>query len=217
MIILKTSATISDDFANVIKSGKYEEIIYELMCRSEVVFPSKYQYNQEQAHGECDFVDMVTGEKYDAKLAFNSKHGKIIGSKNGNVNRLIKIMSEEAMEFSKCYEGPDRLKKEELTLYKVLENLVKKVKPDENGVFFFPFPITIDYKDNILALIGSDILQELYKALKKNDVVKMENLYVIYPALDGTIVLRNMNENVREYLKCPEFDDYILYKYEILK
>lgn len=50
MIILKTSATISDDFANVIKSGKYEEIIYELMCRSEVVFPSKYQYNQEQAH-----------------------------------------------------------------------------------------------------------------------------------------------------------------------
>ena len=48
MIILKTSATISDDFANVIKSGKYEEIIYELMCRSEVVFPGKYQYNQEQ-------------------------------------------------------------------------------------------------------------------------------------------------------------------------
>ena len=30
MIILKTSATISDDFANVIKFGKYEEIIYEL-------------------------------------------------------------------------------------------------------------------------------------------------------------------------------------------
>ena len=52
MIILKTSATISDVFANVIKSGKYEEIIYELMCRSEVVFPGKYQYNQEQAHGE---------------------------------------------------------------------------------------------------------------------------------------------------------------------
>ena len=41
----------------------------------------------------------------------------------------------------------------------------------------------MDFKDNILALIGSDILQELYKTLKKNDVVKMENLYVIYPAL----------------------------------
>lgn len=45
----------------------------------------------------------------------------------------------------------------------------------------------------------------------------MGNLYVIYPELDGTIVLRNMNENVREYLKCQEFDDYTLYKYEILK
>lgn len=54
MIILKTSATISNDFANVIKSGKYEEIIYELMCRSEIVFPSKYQYNQEQAHYLAD-------------------------------------------------------------------------------------------------------------------------------------------------------------------
>ena len=217
MIILKTSSTISDSFAEFIKSGNYEQIIYELMCRSEVTFPNTYKHNQEQSHGECDFVDIATGEKFDAKLALNSKHGRVIGSKNGNINHLIKIMSQEAMEFSKCYEGATRLKKEELTLYKVLENLVKKIKADENGIFFFPFPITFDYKDSIFSIIGRDILQVLYEELKEKGLVNMKNLYVLYPAIDNTIVLRNMEEKVREYLRCPEFDDYIVYKYEIFE
>ena len=113
MIILKTSATISDVFANVIKSGKYEEIIYELMCRSEVVFPSKYQCYQEQAHGECDFLDMVKTKK-------NSKSASFIRG------AVCPIYSEESRRSNAKYENnirKERDRKEKQKIAAIKANL----------------------------------------------------------------------------------------------
>ena len=39
-----------------------------------------------QAHGECDFVDVVTGEKFDAKIPIDKRQGQMIGSRKGDVS-----------------------------------------------------------------------------------------------------------------------------------
>ena len=39
-----------------------------------------------QAHGECDFVDVVTGEKFDAKIPIDKRQGQMISSRKGDVS-----------------------------------------------------------------------------------------------------------------------------------
>jgi hypothetical protein len=38
------------------------------MNASKVILPGQYLHQDNQANGECDFVDVVTGEKFDAKI-----------------------------------------------------------------------------------------------------------------------------------------------------
>ena len=65
--------------------------------------------------------------------------------------------------------------------------LVKKVKPDENGVFFFPFPITIDYKDNIF--ITDVIPSDVSSTMIRNKILNNED------------VLEFIDKDVLEYIK----------------
>ena len=55
------------------------------MNESKTVFPGVYEQHQKQSKGECDFYDVNTLEKYEAKLPFDKKEGKLICSNNSNL------------------------------------------------------------------------------------------------------------------------------------
>lgn len=75
------------------------------MNASKEIFPSRYTHLDNQAHGECDFVDVVTGEKFDAKIPIDKRRGQMIGSRKGDVspfqNRSIPSSKESAP--TRCY------------------------------------------------------------------------------------------------------------------
>ena len=52
-------STIHNDVKDIIKSGNYEKIILDLMNASKEIFPSRYTHLNNQAHGECDFVEDI--------------------------------------------------------------------------------------------------------------------------------------------------------------
>ena len=69
-VTLYTQVTISEKFKRIIQSGNYEMLIYALLKASTKLFPNDFEYNEQQAGGECDFVDKTSGQKYNAKLPF---------------------------------------------------------------------------------------------------------------------------------------------------
>lgn len=47
-----------------------------------------------------------------------------------------------------------------------------------------------------------------------DDQIGTREVFVIYPAIDGDIVLRCLNTNKREYIRFPEFDEFVSYRFE---
>ena len=80
-MLLRKVATISDKLKTFIQSGNYEIYILRLMNQSKTVFPGEYDRHKVQSHSECDFYDVKTLEKYEAKLPFDKKEGELILSK----------------------------------------------------------------------------------------------------------------------------------------
>lgn len=117
-------STIHNDIKELIKSGNYEKIILDLMNSSKTIFPNAYIHLDNQAHGECDFVDSITGEKFDAKIPINQKQGKIIGSRNGDIRTLTTELHNEALEFQSCFLEEQKKPINELKLF---ENMKKNI------------------------------------------------------------------------------------------
>lgn len=208
--LIKSSINI--DFKELIKSSKYETLIGELMDKSEIVFPHKYIHQDIQSSGQCDFVDSTTGDKFDAKFPLNKGQGKSIGSNNGDVGNFSKIMYQEALEFkpvsstgSNCDLGIANL-----TLYRIMKNLISRTEQDEHIIFFIPYPIVYDFED--FPLWGmTDILKAIYRQLNKELSLGRKQIYAIYVGFDKKIVLRNLGTDKREYLQCDELLKYVAY------
>ena len=213
MIEIRVKASIADAFSDLMRGGNYEKLILVLMNNSQKIFPHQYLHNDKQPRGECDFVDIHTGEKYDAKLAFGKTEGKLIGSNRRDFEAWYRYMLAEEVEFSECI-TPCGLKNiENLTLYKTIENLLQKIAPDENAIFLIPYPIAPDGKLMHHVHFSSDILSAIFNHLRKCGAFLERRIYTIYPAMDHTIVLRCMNNNAREYISCPELDSFIRYDF----
>ena len=218
---LQKLAVISEDFKNFIQSGNYEILILNLMNQSRIVFPNIYRRNENQSNSECDFVDTITEEKYEAKLPFDKKEGALICSNAGNLKDWLVYMMNEEAEFGELI-----IKKRgqhsvtELKLYQTLAKRLKTVQENENAVLFFPYPITLDMDPvnefSILQLC-SDILDSVFRELKMNGLVGKRKIYGIYPAIDGKIVLRCLNDNKREYLSCVDLEKYFKYSFSLMK
>ena len=215
---IRTIVTISNSFKTFLQSGHYEDAILKLMNRSKHVFPYVYSYNENQSNGECDFIstepDAHNLIKYDAKLPFDGKEGKMICSKKSDFLKWIQFMMDEASEFSSCMilnRGMHNVN--EITLYKTIEKRLCTIKEDENVVFFFPYPITHDGEGMIFTQRASDILSAIYDELKRNGKVGARTIYVIYPSMDKKMTLRCLNNNMREFLDSPEISQHISYEF----
>lgn len=201
---------IHNEVKDIIKSGNYEKIILDLMNASKEIFPSRYTHLDNQAHGECDFVDVVTGEKFDAKIPIDKRQGQRIGSRKGDVSALTTEFHNEALEFQYCFVGDQKKPITELNLFKKMKNNISKTKSDENVIFFIPYPIVIDFEG--FPLIGaSDLLKKIYRELSASIDISGKHLYAIYISFDRKMVLRNLETDKREYLQFPEMQHYVDY------
>ncbi len=209
-------STIHNDIKDLIKSGNYEKIILDLMNSSKVIFPSNYIHLDNQAHSECDFVDVVTGKKFDSKIPINKAQGKIIGSRNGNIGALTTEFYNEALEFGTCFSEVQKNPISELKLYKKMRINIDKTKCDENIIFFIPYPIVFDFEN--FPLVGtSDLLKRIYRELDNNINISGKSIYAIYVSFDKKMVLRDLKTDKREYLSYPEMQKYTDYCIEHIK
>ena len=203
-------STIHNEVKDIIKSGNYEKIILDLMNASKEIFPSRYTHLDNQAHGECDFVDVVTGEKFDAKIPIDKRQGQMIGSRKGDVGALTTEFHNEALEFQYCFVGDQKKPITELNLFKKMKNNISKTKSDENVLFFIPYPIVFDFEG--FPLVGaSDLLKKIYRELSATTDISGKHLYAIYISFDRKMVLRNLETDRREYLLFPEIQHYVDY------
>lgn len=214
---LKKLAVISDEFKDFIQSGNYEIVILNLMNQSQIIFPNRYIRNENQSNNECDFVDVTTLEKYEAKLPFDKKEGMLICSNKGNLRDWLAYMMDGEAEFGELIiEKRGQHSVTELKLYKTLVKRLKTVQDNENAILFFPYPITLDMepKDGFSMLqFCSDILDSVFRELKKNDRVGKRQVYAIYPSIDEKMVLRWLNNNKRKYISCAETEKYFKYSF----
>ena len=205
-------ATINNNFKWLIKGGNYENLILELMNISIKLFPNQYEHIDSQAKGECDFIDIQTGTKYDAKLPFTPSQGQLIGSNNANYEKWITSMLSECAEFSqKMIQLRDLHNIEELTLYEVMKKAIENDKVDENIIFFFPFPIVCESSGGIFSQFASDILSNIYDTLNRNGIIKERKVYTIYPSIDNKLGIRLLNTGVREWFTSDTMNQYIEY------
>ena len=103
-IKLKDKAQINDKFREIIKSHEYEKYILSLLNDSKEIFKDiTFDYLTSQSNGEPDFLDQH-GNKYDVKLAFDTKQGQLLGDQRFDLVKWVKEMMDERAEFSNCIE-----------------------------------------------------------------------------------------------------------------
>ena len=90
---LRQQAVLSEKLKTFIQSGNYESYVLELMNLSKIVFPAQYERNPIQSAGECDFFDVKTHEKYEAKLPFDKKFASLCDK--GEIEKAVNKELEE--------------------------------------------------------------------------------------------------------------------------
>lgn len=212
----QVEASIANAFSDLIQGGKYEDFVLDLMNKSCKIFPNQYRHNDQQSHGECDFVCIETDEKYDVKLAFGTQDGCLLASRNRDVAAWIKHMIEIKTEFNRCFTSHGLKNVENLTLYKTIQKLISKMEPDEHAIFLFPFPIVRDAEGAVHARFATDILSAVFDCLLDNNLVGERNVYAIYPSINHRIVIRDMRDFFREYMDFPELEQFVSYDFKLL-
>ena len=206
---IRETASISEAFKSLIQSGNYERLILNIINASTKIFPNKYMHIANQSHSQCDFVDNLTSEKYDAKLLFTSTQGKLIGSNHSDFLAWVKTMIDETTEFGTYIENRGNYNIENLTLYSVMRDRLLSVEADEHAIFFIPYTIVLDSKEMIFTQFASDILSATFSKLAQNGLVGNRKVYAIYPSIDGDIVIRCLNSHAREFIPNIELKNYI--------
>ena len=208
-MIIQVYATIDNKFKTLIQGGNYEDVVLKLLNSSTKLFPNRYERILLQPNGECDFIDIKTKEKYDAKLPITKKQGQYIGSNNSDFEKWLESMRNECVEYGeKIIKRRELHRIEELTLYKIMKKQIEDDKLDENIIFFFPFPVVYEGSNSIYRQFASDILSSIYTVLNKNGIIHERKIYAIYPSIDNMIGIRLLNTGVREWLSSDILDGF---------
>ena len=213
----RTITSFTENFSSLIKKDIYEQKLCNLMNQSALVFPGQYHKVTEQPHSECDFIEIATGIKFDAKLPFKPKQGKLIGSKNRNFEKWLSLTMQQIYDFGEDIVETRGKNISSLEIYKIIEKRISTLAEDEHCILFFPYPINFEMENFDFLFFCSDILDAILKELKSQDKIRDRKIYAIYPSLDGYIVLRNINDNQREYIRSDEFIDFVTYDFQIDK
>ena len=208
-------ASISENFKTLIKKDNYENLIFELLKNSTKLFPNQYEHIATQSHGECDFIDLKTKDKYDAKLPITTEQGEWIGSNNHCFEKWLKSMINECYEYTekRIKHRDSQINPENLILYKSIKDKIERDKADENIIFFFPYPIVKEASNEVHGQFALDILSSIFKDLEEKNIVKNRKIYAVYPTIDNKICIRLLNTFVREWFSADILNNYIKYDF----
>lgn len=209
--------TVSNDFIELFNKNNYEKYVLEIMNNSKIIFPNSYIEVSNQSQGQCDFIDSVTNEKYDAKLPFLSEQIKLLtdGIKHKpEILEWIKEMHDEAAQFSPHSIRDDPNHIESTRLYNIMRNQILRDKKDENIIFFLPYPISLSIKGSIFLQSTSDYISLIFEKLKTKIDLIDRFIYTIYPSSEkNTFVLRCSNNSYyREYVYYDKMEKFFSYE-----
>ena len=184
-----------------------EKIVLDLMNKSAIIFPETYKLIKTQSNNESDFVS-TSGKYYDVKLLFSKKQCFNLAARNGNDIEFFKsIISYEKV--GNLIDNNDTEKVRKTDFYCEMKKRIKSSNVGEGIILFFPFTLTLEFMNSYTTIFNYDIFSKLWWLMIEEDPSILKNeVFMIYPCYDGTILLRNMNTNQREFV-----DDKVLYNY----
>lgn len=203
----------SEGIIELFQGGKYEQFILSIMNKSNKVFPNQYKYVEDQSHGECDFLNTETQEKYDAKLPFLPSHVKLLSNGKKYAPRikewLTVLLNESSEFFNEVSVNGSKYDVSNTKLYKIMEDKIKNDKIDENIIFFFPFPIVDSVKGSVFQQFATDYLVAIYNKLNDKNILKKRKIFAIYPSSErNTFAVRNLANYILEFVECAELGEY---------
>ena len=220
-MIIHHETIISNDLIKLFKKEVYEPMVAEIMNLSVKVFPEEYLYNKEQPCGECDFISLNSKRKFDAKLPFEHEQIELLtsGKKHSPlIKEWITELQQEASDFSpiKMREDPN-YSVSTTKLYSIIEKQLKRDKPDEDLVFFIPFPIVLYSNEETFNAkflnSASNFLNQIYETLKSTDILNERKIYVILPASQKhTLALVDLELREVEFIVYEKLSQYISYQ-----
>ncbi len=206
-------------FANLIKAfknRKYETFVLSIMNVSKTIFPNSYSKLEKQSHGECDFIDNITGEKYDAKLPFCSGQVKLLtsGKRHKPYNeKFFGELIDESSEFQPSNVQAGDFDITATKLYKIMKELILKDKDDENIIFFFPFPIVSSFPGSVFEQFATDFLKAIYNKLSTEIDLSKRSIYTIYPSAEKNVfAVRNLKDPFIEFIASASYAKYFTHE-----
>lgn len=207
-IDIRRTFTIKDNFRKLIERHYYETLVLEILNNSKDIFKD-YQFThiENQAHGECDYIDQF-GNKYDVKLLLDEKQGALIGEEKNELSKWAKKMYEESEECEYAFSSKE-IEIENTLLYSILCQRLRTVKSDENAIIFSPFPLCNDFPNIIVSHFAVDYLKAVVDKLEEKNMYKCRSVYFIYLGMDSTsFVLREPLAYKKEFISSNCFLPY---------
>ena len=212
---MKFVVEVDEEFRDLFKRQKYEEIILPALNRStKLIVDLPLEHVKKQSNSEPDFVD-VMGNKYDVKVLFDDPQGKLLGERKYDLIDWFKSMQNEIEEFSEAIGARNLSIVKNMKLYDVMRSRLESVDEDEIAILFIPYPIGYDSQNQSFIQGATDFLQAVYDQL--HDSVKCKKVYFLYPSLEEDVyVLRDAQTRAREFVVAPELRNIIKYKVKIV-
>lgn len=214
---IKKMMTVSNHLIDLFRNHEYEHYVLYLMKESQSVFPGEYKMVNEQSHGECDFIEVNSNTKYDAKLPFLKNQLELLtdGKRHKpQIEKWIKIMQAEASDFDPLAIRNNRnYDITETQLYQIMKEAILRDKVDENIIFFLPYPISLSISGSIFLQFCTDYLKAIYNKLTDDIGLNGRKIFVIYPASEkNQFALRDLSTNHTEYMICAELEKYFSFE-----
>ncbi len=209
--------TVSNNLIELFRNHEYEHYVLSFMNKSKKVFPGEYVMMKEQSHGECDFIEVNSNAKYDAKLPFLRKQIELLtdGKRHKpQIEQWINTMRAEASDFNPLYIRNNKdYDIAETKLYQIMKKAILRDKIDEHIIFFLPYPISISFSGSIFLQFCTDYLKAIYDRLIDDICLNGRKIFVIYPASKkNQFALRDLSIYQTEYIFCDELEKYFCFE-----
>jgi len=216
-MVINNMLTVSNNLIDLFRNHEYEHYVLYLMKESQSVFPGEYEMVKEQSHGECDFIEVNSNTKYDAKLPFLKNQLELLtdGKRHKpQFEEWIKLMQAEASDFdpwairnNKDYDIT------ETKLYQIMKEAILRDKLDEHIIFFLPYPISLSISGSIFLQFCTDYLKAIYNRLTDDICLNGRKIFVIYPASEkNKFTLRDLSTYYTEFIICGELEKYFSFE-----
>ncbi|MDD3228807.1 MAG: hypothetical protein PHE09_06265 [Oscillospiraceae bacterium] len=209
--------TVSNNLIDLFRNHEYEHYVLYLMNESQSVFPGEYKMVKDQSHGECDFIEVNSNNKYDTKLPFLKNQLELLtdGKRHKpQIVKWIKIMQAEASDFDPlAIRNNKDYNITETKLYQIMKEAILRDKVDEHIIFFLPYPISLSISESIFLQFCTDYLKAIYNRLIDDICLNGRKIFVIYPASEkNQFALRDLSSYHTEFIICGELEKYFSFE-----